>query len=70
MPRTICQMPGLAGKMVTARHAVQLIPEPYSTAVYVCVWTGLRVSEVLGLKWRCVRADSITIEEGSAGAKL
>jgi integrase len=39
------------------------IPEPYATAVYVCVWTGLRPSELLGLKWHCINADSITIEE-------
>jgi integrase len=43
---------------------VQFIPEPYATAVYVCVWTGLRFSELLGLRWRCVQADSITIVEG------
>lgn len=42
---------------------IELVPEPYATAVYVCVWTGLRVSELLGLKWRCIRADSIAIEE-------
>lgn len=42
---------------------IELIPEPYATAVYVCVWTGLRVSELLGLKWRCIHTDSISIEE-------
>jgi len=42
---------------------LELIPEPYATAVFVCVWTGLRVSELLGLKWRCIRKDSIVIEE-------
>lgn len=42
---------------------IELIPEPYATAVYVCVWTGLRVSELLGLKWRCIYPNSITIEE-------
>jgi integrase len=31
--------------------------------IYVAVWTGLRVSELIGLKWRCIHADSITIEE-------
>ncbi len=40
-----------------------LVPEPYATAIYVCVWTGLRVSELLGLKWRCVHYDSITVEQ-------
>lgn len=27
-----------------------LIPEPYATMVYVAVFTGLRVSELIGLK--------------------
>jgi integrase len=40
-----------------------LIPEPYATMVYVAVYTGLRASELIGLKWKNVRADSITIEE-------
>jgi len=42
---------------------VELVPEPYATMIYVAVWTGLRVSELLGLKWHCIHADSITIEE-------
>ena len=42
---------------------VQLVSEPYATMLYVAVWTGLRVSEVIGLKWRCIHADSITVEE-------
>jgi integrase len=42
---------------------VQLVSEPYATMLYVAVWTGLRVSEVIGLKWRCVHADSMTVEE-------
>jgi integrase len=42
---------------------VQLVSEPYATMLYVAIWTGLRVSEVIGLKWRCIHADSITIEE-------
>jgi integrase len=42
---------------------VQLVPEPYSTMLYVAVWTGLRVSELIGLKWRCIHADSISVEE-------
>src|SRR5713101_6852112 len=44
-------------------NLVQLVSEPYATMLYVAVWTGLRVSEVIGLKWRCIHADSITIEE-------
>jgi len=42
---------------------VDCIPEPYATMVYVSVWTGLRVSELIGLKWRCIHEDAITIEE-------
>jgi integrase len=44
-------------------NLVQLISEPYATMIYTAVWTGLRVSEVIGLKWRCLHSDSITIEE-------
>jgi integrase len=40
-----------------------LIPEPYATMVYVAVYTGLRASELIGLKWKNVHADSITVEE-------
>jgi integrase len=42
---------------------LQLIPEPYATMIYVAVWTGLRVSELLALKWHCIHSDSIAIEE-------
>lgn len=44
-------------------HLVESIPEPYATMLYVAVWTGLRVSELIGLKWRCIHTDAITIEE-------
>jgi len=40
-----------------------LIPEPYASMVFTSAWTGLRVSELVGLKWRCIHADSITVEE-------
>jgi integrase len=40
-----------------------LIPEPYATMVFVAVYTGLRASELIGLKWRNVHADSIAIDE-------
>ena len=39
------------------------IAEPYATMMFVAVYTGLRVSEVIGLRWRNVHEDSITIEE-------
>ena len=44
-------------------NLLQLVTEPYATMIFVAVWTGLRVSELIGLKWRCIRADAITIEE-------
>ncbi len=31
--------------------------------VFVAIYTGLRVSELIGLKWRNVHEDSITVEE-------
>jgi integrase len=42
---------------------IQLIQEPYATMVYVAVYTGLRVSELIGLKWGDVQGGSITIDE-------
>ena len=42
---------------------LHLMPEPYSSMVYVAAHTGLRASELIGLRWRNVHADSITVEE-------
>lgn len=42
---------------------ISLTPEPYATMMFVAVWTGLRVSELIGLRWKNVHADSITVEE-------
>jgi len=42
---------------------VEFIAEPYASMVYVAVFTGLRVSELVGLRWRNVHEDAITIEE-------
>jgi integrase len=42
---------------------VELIAEPYASMLYVAVFTGLRVSELAGLRWRNVQEDAITIEE-------
>jgi integrase len=39
------------------------IPEPYASAVYVAIYTGLRVSELAGLRWNDIGADTITIDE-------
>ena len=42
---------------------VNAIAEPYATMLYVGVWTGLRVSELIGLRWEDVHADSLTVDE-------
>jgi len=42
---------------------VELISEPYATMMYVAVYTGLRVSELIGLRWSDVHEHSITIDE-------
>jgi len=42
---------------------VELIPEPYASMVYVTIYTGLRVSELAGLRWNDIGTDSITIDE-------
>ncbi len=44
-------------------NLVEFLEEPYATMIYTAVWTGLRVSELLALKWRCIHSDSITVEE-------
>jgi hypothetical protein len=41
---------------------VQLVAEPYASMLYVAVWTGLRVSELIGLRWRCINRDSYRAE--------
>ena len=42
---------------------ISRIPEPYASMVYVAMYTGLRVSELAGLRWDDVHKDSITIDE-------
>ena len=42
---------------------VTRVAEPYASMVYVAIYTGLRVSEVAGLRWDDVHHDSITIDE-------
>lgn len=45
-------------------HALmELITEPYASMVFVAVYTGLRPSELVGLRWRNVHPDSISIDE-------
>jgi len=42
---------------------VRFIPEPYASMVYVAIYTGLRVSELAGLRWNDVRENGISIDE-------
>lgn len=46
---------------------VNLVEEPYSTMIYVAVHSGLRVSELIGLKWEDIHdeegAEAITVDE-------
>jgi integrase len=42
---------------------LELMAEPYATMVYAAAFTALRVSELAGLLWRNVHADSITVEQ-------
>jgi len=40
-----------------------LVAEPYATMLFVAVHVGLRVSELIGLRWSNLQSDSITIDE-------
>jgi integrase len=42
---------------------VEFIAEPYATMVYTAVFSGLRVSELIGLKWEDVHDDALTVDE-------
>ncbi len=42
---------------------VSRLPEPYASMVYVAIYTGLRVSELAGLRWNDVGTNCITIDE-------
>jgi hypothetical protein len=42
---------------------VELISEPYASMAYVAIYTGLRVSELAGLRWNDIGANSITVDE-------
>ena len=42
---------------------IELIQEPYATMVYVAVYTGLRVSELIALRWSDIHEQAITIDE-------
>lgn len=40
-----------------------LMCEPYATMVYVAIYTGLRASELIGLRWEDIGETSITVDE-------
>jgi integrase len=40
-----------------------MMQEPYATIVFAAMYTGLRPSELAGLRWRNVHEDAITIDE-------
>jgi len=40
-----------------------IVDEPYASMIYVAVHSGLRVSELIGLRWEDVHSDSLTIDE-------
>lgn len=42
---------------------IVLIQEPYATMVFVAIYTGLRVSELIALRWSDIHEHSITIDE-------
>jgi integrase len=42
---------------------LSIMNEPYATMIYVAIYTGLRVSELAGLKWDDIHEDSITVDE-------
>ena len=42
---------------------LELVAEPYATMIFVAVYTGLRVSELIGLRWNDVQDGHITIDE-------
>lgn len=44
-----------------AKAIVDCVPEPYSVIFSICRWTGLRRSEVLGLKWSDYEGSQIQI---------
>lgn len=63
--------PQRIGRRVTKPHIteeqfdqiVRLMSEPYSTMVHVAVYSGLRVSELIGLRWSDVGEDSLMVDE-------
>ena len=44
-------------------YLMGLVAEPYRTMVFTATFTGLRISELLALKWRCITDNGISVEE-------
>jgi integrase len=42
---------------------VTRMPEPYATMVYVAIYTGLRISELVALTWEDIGCDSINVDK-------
>ena len=42
---------------------LSVLDEPYASMIYVAVHSGLRVSELIGLRWEDIHLDSLTIDE-------
>ncbi len=42
---------------------VSVVDEPYATMICVAVFSGLRVSELVGLKWEDVHDEALTVDE-------
>ena len=40
---------------------IERLPDPYRTVVIVAICTGLRVSEILALRWSRIRFDRLTM---------
>ena len=45
------------------QRLVEVVDEPYATMIFTAVFTGLRVSELVGLKWDDVHDESLTVDE-------
>ena len=44
-------------------QVIQLVAEPYATMIFVAVFTGLRPSELIALRWEDVHDESLTVDE-------
>jgi len=57
---------GKEGQNLTERQLnllLEFVAEPYATMLYTAAYTGPRVSELIGLRWRNVHEESITVDD-------